>query len=95
MLCFCLRITASMPTMMTSKAFSRIDEPEQIEVLLTGIAFQCPFGSYRRECVLGEYRGLPVRKWLDRLAELTPAQKRDLYHQHLSCLEQRESGEAA
>ena len=81
--------------MMTSQAFSRIGQPEQIEALLTGIAFRCPLGSYRKECVLGEYRELTVRERLDRLAALTPAQKRSLYHQHLSCLDKREREDIA
>lgn len=81
--------------MVTLRAFSGIDRPEQIEALLTGIAFRCPLGSYRAECVLGEYHDLPIRERLDRLAALTPAQRRVLYRRHLTCLEERESGDSA
>jgi hypothetical protein len=76
--------------MMTPQAFNRIDKPEQINALLTGIAFKCPLDGNAEGCVIAELHELPIRERLDRLGALTPDQKRCLYREHLLCLQSRE-----
>ena len=76
---------------MTLRTFYRIDEPEQIDALLTGIAFQCPLGGNPADCVIADIREMSIHERLASLAALTPEQKRSLYLQHLACLQDRES----
>lgn len=76
--------------MITLPAFYRIDRPEQINALLTGIAFECPLGGYPADCMIAELRELSIGERLDRLRALTPDEKRHLYREHLLCLQSRE-----